>query len=188
MSYEKVKSIKIDEKEGKVFINCASNNVRPLTYSREEYPYFSKILKEEGKQAVEIALLKSYEEGNLQEGKNKFTEALKVLFYVFGEEYKRFNWRERVWGDKEQEKKQRELRESQEFKDLLLKALNYKIPEERYVIYKNHYGEKVYGKKCLTCMKWEYNKENATKYLFEEEAENNIYNSYKDSWGVEVLK
>ncbi|HEY0087414.1 MAG TPA: hypothetical protein VGB37_01145, partial [Candidatus Lokiarchaeia archaeon] len=151
MSYEKVKSIKIDEAQGKVFINCASNNVRPLSYSREEYPYFSKILQEQGKEAVELALLKSYEEGNLQEGNNKFTRALKVLIYVFGEEYKKFNWRNHnsKWGS-EEAKKEKELRESQEFKELLLKALNYKISKEKYIIFKHYIGEKIFGKRCLT--------------------------------------
>ncbi len=182
MSYEKVKSIKIDEKQGKVFINCASNNVRPLYYSREEYPYFSKILQEQGKEAVEIALLKSYEEGNLQEGKNKYTDSLKVLRYVFKEEYKRFNWRTN-W---EEYRKLKETEEGKkEFQELLKKALDYKIPKERFIIFKNHFGEKIYGKRCPTCMKWTRFKEKATKYLFEEEAKDNIFSNFKNEWGVE---
>lgn len=187
MSYEKVKTIKIEE-NGKVFINCASNNVRPLTYSNEEYPYFSKILREEGREAVEIALLKSYEEGNLQDGVNKFTKALKVLRYVFGEEYKKFNWRNHnsPYGSKEREEEEN-LRKSQEFKELLRKALNYKITKKRYVICKKNFGEVVYGKSCLSCMKWSRFKDKATKFLFKEQAENNIYNSYKNDWWVEEL-
>ena len=107
MSYEKVRSIKITE--DKVFVNCACNNVRPLTYSTEEYPYFSKILQEKGREAVEIALLKTYEGGSFQQGTNKFSKALKVLRYVFGEEYKKFNWRNHnaKWGTPEREEEEK---------------------------------------------------------------------------------
>ena len=189
MSYEKVKSICIDEKQKKVFINCASNNVRPLYYSREEYTYFSKILQEQGKEAVEIALLKSYEGGSLQEGINKYSKALKVLKYVYGEEYKKFNWRNHnARYNTEEHKKERELRESEEFKELLRKAINYKIPKEKYVITKMHGNSKIYGKKCPTCMKWKWNKEEATKFDFYGEAKLNIFEKFKDEWKVEALE
>jgi len=191
MSYEKVKSIKIDEKQGKVFINCASNNCRPITYSREEYPYFSKILQEEGREAVEIQLLKDYESGNLQEGKNKYTKALKVLRYVFGEEYRKFNWRNHnaKYDTPEREEEER-LRKSKEFDELLKKCLDYKLPKEKYVITKtlnrwNSEPEKIYGKSCLTCMKWSRFKEKATKFDFEEEARLHIFEKFKDEWEVE---
>ena len=185
MSYEKVKTIKI--KDNKVFINSACNNVLPLSYSEEEYPYFTKILQENGLNAVEIALLKSYEEGTLKQGTNKYTKALKVLFYIFKEEYKKFNWNNNYKYDSEEYKEVDKLRGSQEFKDLLIKCLNYKIPKERYIIFKDNNGEKVFGKKCLTHTKWSRFKEKATKYDFEEEARDNIYNSFKGIWGVEVL-
>ncbi len=51
MSYEKVKSIKIDDKAGKVFITCASNNVRPLYYERSEFSSLSELLRVEGRDA-----------------------------------------------------------------------------------------------------------------------------------------
>jgi hypothetical protein len=184
MSYEKVKSIKIDEKNKKVFLNGASNNVRPLNYTREEYPYFSKILKEEGKGAVEIALLQGYESGNLQGGSNKYTKALKVLFYVLKNEYHKFNWRTN-WDE------YRKLRETEEgkkeFEELLKKALNYKFPKEKYIISKNYMGCPVYMKKCLTCAKWNYNKKDATKFDFKEEAEDSK-KYFKESKEWEVLK
>lgn len=130
MSHQKVKSIKIDSENKKVFINCATSNLIPLTYYREEYPYFSNILNVEGKEAVEIALLRAYEEGNLQDGTNKYTKALKVLFHVFGEQYNKFNWQNHnsKWGT-EEKKKEEELRDSKEFKELLRNALNYKLPK-----------------------------------------------------------
>ena len=196
MSYEKIKSIKIDEKEGKVFINCASNNVRPITYYREEYPHFSRILQENGREAVEIEILKTYEGGSFQQGKNKYTKALKVLFHIFGEEYKKFDWRidKFKWGTpehEEEDKNKKMLRESEEFDDLLKKCLNYKLPKEKWVITKNILGnwngksEKAFGKSCLTCMKWNRSKEKATKFDFEEDARLHIFEKFKDEWEVE---
>lgn len=179
MSYEKVRSICI--KENDVFITSATNNCRPLSYTRDLYPYFSKILKEQGREAVEIALLRSYEEGSLQGGSNKYTKALKVLRYVYGDEYAKFNWRNH-WNDGG---KGEELRKSEEFTKLLKKCLKYKFPNEKWVIYKPYGLNKIYGKSNPTCMSWRYDKENATKFDFEEEAKDHIFNAYKDVWGVE---
>jgi hypothetical protein len=174
MSYEKVKSIKIDLKEQKVFINCASNNVRPLTFYREEYPYFTNLLKEKGKQEVEIALLRNYEEGNLQGGTNKYTQALKRLYYLFSEEYKRFNWRtQSKYGTAEREQEEN-LRKSQEFKDLLLKALNSKNPSEKFIIKNVFNGGYVY-KITPRFIKFCNHKEQAKIFDFEEEARDSIY-------------
>ena len=189
MSYEKVKSIKIDEKQGKVFFNTASNNVRPLTYSFfGESKIYNDLLKNQGKEAVEIEILKEYESGNLQRGSNKFTKALKVLRYVYGKEYFKFNWRNHnaKWGSKEKEEEEN-LRKSKAFKDLLKKCLDYKFSKEKYIIFKNNFGEKIFGKSCLTCMKWKYNKKDASKFDFKKEAEDHIFEKYKNEWGVEVL-
>ncbi len=185
MSYEKVKSIKIDKALNKVFINCASNNVRPLTYSNEEYTYFSDILKNQGITAVKIALLKSYEEGTLQEGNNIYTKALKVLRYVFKEEYKTFNWRNNNFpNDSDENKAYNERRNSQEFKDLLKKALDYKYPKDVFLITKDYFGDEIYAKVCPTCIKWSRFKDKATKFNFEEEARDHIYEKYKEEWKV----
>jgi len=144
MSYEIVKSITINEQEGKVFIKCASNNCFPHTYTKEEYPYFSKILQEKGLQETEIAILKEFESGNLQSSLNlKYTRALKVLNYLFSEEYKKFNWRVLECEDR------RKVEDSEEFKELLLKALNTPLPKEKFIIKKLYGIEKreVYVKK-----------------------------------------
>jgi len=189
MSYEKVRSIKIDEKQGKVFFNTASNNVRPLTYSIwGESKIYNDLLKNQGKEAVEIEILKEYESGNLQGGSNKYTKALKVLRYVFGEEYKKFNWRNKPWGNEKKSKEIEDSRKSKEWNNLLKKALDYKFSKEKYIIFKDHHGEKIFGKSCLSCMKWKYNKKDSTKFDFKEEAEDYIFEKYKDVWGVEVLK
>lgn len=191
MSYEKIKTIKI--KDNKVFINCASNNCRPLTYYNETYPYYNKILNEEGEEAVNIALLKSYEEGSFQDGINKYTKALKVLRYVYAEEYKKFNWRNHnAKYDSEEYNKERDLRNSEEFKELLRKCLNYKFPKDKFVITKIHtsynYQGEVYAKVCTTCVKWSKEKDKATKFNFKEEAEDHIFESYKNQWRVEKLE
>jgi hypothetical protein len=189
MSYGKVKSIKIDEKQGKVFFNTASNNVRPLTYSVwGESKIYNDLLKEKGKGAVEIEILKEYESGNLQEGKNKYTKALKVLRYVFNEEYKKFNWRNRPWGDEKKSKELEDLRKSEEWNNLLKKALDYKFDKKKFVITKDNFGEKIFGKSCLTCIKWSKFKEKATKFDFEEEAKDHIFKKYKNEWKVEEFK
>ena len=193
MSYEKVKSIKIDEKQGKVFFNTASNNVRPLTYSIfSGSKIYNDLLKEKGKDAVEIEILKEYESGNLQEGTNKYTKALKVLRYVYGEEYKKFNWRNcpGKWGSKEY-LAHGELRKSEEFKELLKKCFKYKFNKTKFIITKNHYSSEsgvVYAKVCPTCIKWKWKKEEATKFDFEEEAKDHIYKEFKEIWKVEELK
>jgi hypothetical protein len=183
MSYEKVKSICIDEKNLKVYINRASNNCRPLSYTREEYPYFSNILKNEGKEEVEIELLRGYESGNLQNGTNKYTNALQVLRYVFKDEYFKFNWRNfnAKYGTPERQAEE-DLRKSDEFKELLRKCLNYKLPKNKWIIYKESYNGRVYGKRCPTCMKWLWDWKKATKFDFEEEAKDNIFLKYKDEW------
>jgi len=189
MSYEKVRSIRIDEKQGKVFLNTASNNVRPLTYSVfSGSKIYNDLLKEKGKGAVEIEILREYESGNLQEGTNKYTRALKVLRYVLLEEYKRFNWRNKPWGDEKKSKEIENLRKSEEWKNLLKKALDYKLPKKRFIITKNHFGEVIYAKVCPTCIKWSRLKEKSTKFYFEEEAKDHIYNEFKDVWKVEDLE
>lgn len=37
MSYYKVKSVSFNKKEGKIYVTCASSNVRPIQYERSEY-------------------------------------------------------------------------------------------------------------------------------------------------------
>ena len=187
MSYEKVKAIKI--KENKVFINCASNNVRPLHYTLEEYPSFSKILQEQGLNAVEIALLKNYEEGNLQGGKNKFTRALKVLYNLLTEEYKNFDWRENHFKyGSEEDKQHRLLRESEEFKALLLKALKTKLPKEKYILTKEYHNTEVYLKSCVSSANWTSERERAKVFDFKGECEN-VKKCYPmgQYWGIEEL-
>lgn len=162
MSYEKVKSIKI--KDGKVFINCASNNCRPLDYKTEEYPYFTQILQEKGLEELDLSLLEIYEGGSFQDGNNKYTRALKVLYYVYGEEYKPFSWR----NNGEEYERANELRKTQAFKDLLLKALKTKLPKEKFIIKKS---ENVFVKKITSRFIFYGNESQAKEFDFKQEAE-----------------
>ena len=180
MSYEKIKTIRI--KDEKVFVTSHSNND---TASPHEWECSSltKILVEDGLRAVEIELLKTYEEGTFQCGTNKYTKALKVLRYVYGEEYKKFMWN--VWNEPEEQRKVRDdLRKSQEFKNFLSKCLDYKIPKQKFVITKDNYGEEIYARSCPTCTKWTRYENKATKFDFEAEARDHIYEAYKDAWKV----
>ena len=188
MSYEKVKTITI--KNEQVFINCASNNVRPLHYVKEEFPRYSLILREEGRQALDVALLKGYEEGNLQNGINKYSKALKVLKYVFTDEYKQFDWRNRTsaYGSPE-DKKDEERKESKEFDILLLKALNYKDTKKRFVISKQNGNENIYAKITERSAIWKYKINQATKFMFEQEAKDRQKSfSNSENWNISEVQ
>lgn len=176
MSYEIIKSIVITE--DKVFITSASNNVIPRTYYRTEWPYFTKILKEKGKEETEIEILKAYEEGNFQDGKNKYTKALEVLYYVFGEEYKKYDWRLSL----------NDGRQDEDYFKLLKKALNYKLPKNKYIIYKFVGTIRAYGKRTKYSMKWSDDIKKATKFNFKDEAENQFkhFNS-SQNWQIEEI-
>lgn len=69
------------------------NNLIPLNFERWENKGLSKILKEKGKRAVEIEILKLYINGELQQGNNKYNKLLKVIEFVFKEDFFKFDWR-----------------------------------------------------------------------------------------------
>ena len=174
MSYEIVKAIKI--KDGVVFVNCASNNVYPKTYDEFKSESLTKILTEQGEQALNIELLKEYENGNFQGhgNKNKFTRALEVLYYVYGEEYKPFNWRDNNFNYGTAENKAYEdRRNSEAFKMLLLKALNTKLPKEKFIVMKksNYNGVSYVKKETSRHIFYTNDKEQAKVFNFKQQAE-----------------
>ena len=57
MSYELVKSIKIDKQNKKVYITSACNNVTPHHYRTSECSYFSNILEKDGLEEMEKEIL-----------------------------------------------------------------------------------------------------------------------------------
>jgi len=91
MSYQIVKTIKIDEKNGEVWMGWACNNVRPRDFTPERCKMFEGILKKEGIKALDLAIMRGYECGNMQGGRNKYTRALANHHAM--PEYARFNWR-----------------------------------------------------------------------------------------------
>lgn len=76
MSYEIVKSIRYDRKENKVFIDSASNNLRPLLFRRWEIDDTDCLLK----------LLKALMDGELQLRKTNGTKKIRIAFDAVCEE------------------------------------------------------------------------------------------------------
>ena len=114
MSYEIVKSIKITENE--VIFSADSNNVRPRDFTPRPWPYFTEMLKSQGKEAVELDILKAYEDGTFQPGRqNKYSRAIDRLKQM--PEYAQYDWR------KDWSAYNREGRKSEAFSKLLLKVL-----------------------------------------------------------------
>jgi len=159
MSYEIVKHIKIEN--NKVFVKCGSNNVYPRTFAsyRESSP-LSKILNEKGKKALDLEILKAYEEGDFQPGtQNKYTRALKILRHM--PEYKKFNWRTaQHWHE-------------QEFDNLLKKALVLKLPKQSYIITKKVGDKNTYfsHRRHSSFCKWSYEIKKATRFNYQKDAE-----------------
>jgi len=169
MSYHIVKGIKINEKEKKVSIKGADNNVYPRDYEWHESNYFGKMLQEKGKNAVELEIFRMYESGNFQAGtENKYTRALKILRY--DPEYKRFNWQCGGIGKEYDEINER--RKTDEFTRLLKKALKTKLPKTKYIIEKSYYDNAVYLRKITKkSARWTREKIEAKVFRFKEECE-----------------
>ena len=181
MSYEIIKSIKV--KDNKVLVNYACNNVRPLTFEECESQYLTKILKEQGKEALDIEILKAYEEGNFQRGTNKYTRALHILRHF--PEYPLFDWRNS--GIKKNDPVEKR-RESIAFIDLLKKALNSRLPKDKYIITKFYNGHKVYGRRYRYCMKWTHDRLKASIYRYKSDAEfQKKCFTNADNWQIEDL-
>ncbi len=180
MSYEIIKKIQV--RDGKVFITCASNNVYPRTPHEDESYSLSKILKEEGQEALDIEILAAYESGNFQKGSNKYTRALEVLRHM--DEYKEFDWR----GDWSLSCGNRNNRK-EEFKNLLKRALNAKTPKDKYVISKMYGQRKVYfnHRKNSRFANWYDDVKRASVFHFIEDAESTMkYFSGSKDW--EIIK
>lgn len=121
MSYHKVRLISIREDEGKVFITGCDNNVYPRTPRQWKCTSLSEILIEQGREAVDLEILKAYESGDFQGGANKYTKALEALWTL--PEYQSFNWRGEPFDEIH------ERRKTPEYMDLLKKALTIKLPK-----------------------------------------------------------
>lgn len=176
MSWEIVKSIKIRDNE--VFIKSGSNNCYPHHFEEWHAERLSKILQEKGLEACEVEILKQYENGNFQKSNNKYTRALQVLRHF--PEYKLFDWRP----DGNEER-----RKSQDFIDLLKRALKTQLPKDKFIIKKEVYCGIVYlWKKTSRYIKWHPYKEKAKIFRYLEDAKifQSCY-SNSGSWIIEKL-
>lgn len=180
MSYLCTRSVCINTKEQKVFLTGASNNVYPKTYERFECTPLSEILRNEGKEAVEIAILQDYIDGNLQGGSNKYTRALKILRN--NPAFAKFDW-QNSWDEHRKNKEEN----AEEYRDLLAQALKSSLPSEKYCITKRHGENTVYAqhRKGGRYIYWTMYKEKAKRFDFEQEARNLLKSfSGSESWQV----
>ncbi len=138
MSYDIIKNIKI--KDDRVFVKSAPNNVYPRTFYMEECPSLSKILQEQGKEALDLEIFKQFENGNFQRGNNKYTRALHILLNM--PEYVHFNWR---GGNSKEYETVQENRKKPAYKELLLKALCSRLPKDKFIISKPYHGQSCYS-------------------------------------------
>jgi len=177
MSYEIIRSIKI--KDNKVFVKADSNNVYPRDFTEREASSLTAMLQK-GREALDVYIMEAYEQGSFQKGNNKYTRALKVLRYL--PEYKRFDWRNN-W------KESQKTRGSEEYKELLKKALKTRLPKDKFTVAKDYCGTKVYLLKLTTKQaKWTIEKSRAKIFRYEVEA-NNVKGCFTNSenWEIEKL-
>ena len=117
-----------------------------------------ELLKKDGREAVDIAIMKDYESGDFQSSSGKYARALQVLRHM--PEYAAFDWR----GDWEESKKARGEERKAEFEGLLIRALHTKLPATKYAITKEYGNQKVfmkYRKNAGRCQ-WAYYPTKAT--------------------------
>jgi len=180
MSYEIVKKIRIDD-NNKVYITGASNNVYPRTPEEWHCSYYDNF---PDRKSIDIDILKAYESGSFQAGtKNKYTKALKILRHM--QEYKLFDWKA-SGDDYERNKKNRK---TDDFVKLLEKALQSKLPKDKFIISKDYFGKRVFGKyrKNGRSMRWTPYKEKATIFSYREDAED-LKTCFYSSENWEIIK
>lgn len=181
MSFEIVRTIKVDEKAGKVYIRSASNNVFPKDWDLWECKPLSDILQSKGREALDLEILRQYEEGNFQARRkgNRYTQALAILRNM--PEYREFDWRNADWEGTHKK------RATREFDELLKKALMTPLPKEKYIIAMFHGYRYFYLKITRARGHWVTEKKKATIFAFEREAEN-VKLGYVNSQRWEVKK
>ena len=144
MSHEIVKKIRITS--DKVYITSESNNVYPKYYNEIENQYLTNILVNEGLEALELWLLKAYEENTFQKGiANKYSNAIDRLKAL--PIYEQYNWRKSTYGENCQITKNRY---SKEFEKLLLDSLNLKPNKFKAYIVKTRFEQKAYVNKVTS--------------------------------------
>lgn len=183
MSYEIVRSIKV--RDGKVYLKSSANNVSPRTFREWECTSLSAYLANHGQDALEAEILEQFESGVFQGPIARYNNALAILRKM--PEYAQYNWHN-GWG-KESEQIT-ENRKSPAFRELVKKALNSKLPKNKFIISKPYYEYKpVYlWKITRKAAKWTHDKEKAKVFRYEEDAKAMPkYFTNSDSWTVEQI-
>lgn len=162
MSYEIIRSIVI--KNDRVILRSSSNNVSPKHFDPWECASLTRILREQGQEALDIEILKSYENGNFQRGDNRWTRALERLRNM--PEYPVFDWRAPDFEAVEARRK------TPEFIELVKKALHSDFPAEKFVL-ATHDGllHPMYFCKVGRVARFAFQKDKAKVFHYRREAE-----------------
>lgn len=170
MSYEIVKRLRIEN--GEVLITCDSNNVFPKYFVERKNTYLTDLLQQQGEEALNIYILKAYEEGLFQEGNpNKWSKAIARLQRT--PEYEKYNWRKSNYNNPECTiNKLRHTEDQTEFNKFLLSALELKEPAEKYIVKNTTPNKESYVRKVTTrFVKYSREKTEAKVFKFKDEAE-----------------
>jgi len=173
LSYAIVKSITV--KDGKVFVRSADNNVWPRDYDARECPSLTKVYEAGGREALDVDILASYEEGNFQPGtQNKYTRALKVLRHM--PEYQAFNWRHSTYKPDDPIEINRK---GPGYQAILKRALETPLPSDKFIIrrdreYRGYTGSDGWHylrKRGKASAVWERDINKATAFNYKADAE-----------------
>jgi hypothetical protein len=179
MSYDIIKRIKVTD--GKVIVASAANNVRPHYYTEYKCDSLTKILSEQGKDALELEIFRHFENGTFQGRIQKYQRALQVLRN--DPKYPSFNWR--VGGKAYAQVSKN--RDTVAFDELLKKALKTQLPKDKFIITKGYCGDCVFLLKLTKrgC-KWTKEKIKAKIFVYEAEA-SRVKGLFigSDRWAVE---
>lgn len=176
MSYEIIKKIRIDE--NKVYLTSTSNNVSPRHFREWECKTLSEILQNEGSGALDLELLKEYENGNFQPGNpNKWSTAISRLKQT--KEYEKYSWRISDYG---KDCPIQAARKTNEFNVLLINSLNIKPSKERYIVKKDAFDTEYFVYRVTSRhIKYRQGRDNAKIFKIKSEAERivNMFPEYK---------
>jgi len=166
MSYEIIKSIQI--RDNKVFLKSSSNNVYPKYYNEWECKTLSDILQSDGMDSLNYELLKEYENGNFQEGNpNKWSKAIERLRKT--EEYSLYNWRNSNY---DSNCPIQQARNSEGYKQMLLKSLELKEHKTKYIVSKKIYEMDYYVSRITSkSIKSTTDKSKAKIFKYKQDAE-----------------
>jgi hypothetical protein len=158
--------------------------VTPKHYDEWECSSLSRILQEQGQDALDLTIMKEYESGMFQRGSNKYVRALEVLRRM--PEYVKFNWRTISYDDE-----YHKIRSSEEFHNVLLLALKTPPPRARFVIVMDNMLGPNYLMQRKRCVVWTHNMKRAVVFRYRQDAEDYMTlfsNAVTKGWYIEQIK